>query len=73
MALSDPPLTTAQNRLAAYYAAEEAVLLGQSYEVNGRRLSRADLNTIQATIRMLERRVARLSRGGISVHPVTPI
>lgn len=43
-------LAIAEARLSAYLAAEEAVLANQSYEINGRRLTRADLDSIQKGI-----------------------
>lgn len=43
-------LALAESRLIAYMAAEEAVLLNQSYEIAGRRLTRADLADIQRGI-----------------------
>lgn len=41
-------LATAQSMLARYLAAETAVLGNQEYEIEGRRLKRADLAEIQA-------------------------
>ena len=40
-------LAQAQAQLDAYLAAETAVLGGQEYQINGRRLTRADLRSIQ--------------------------
>ena len=54
-------LLQAQGQLDAYLAAETAVLSGQSYEINGRKLSRADLATIQAGISAWNARVVSLS------------
>ena len=50
-------LETAQAQLAAYLAAEEKVLLGQSATVDGRTLQLADLNAIQRGIKLWESRV----------------
>jgi hypothetical protein len=54
-------LAQAQAQLDAYLAAEAAVLKGQSYEIAGRRLARADLEFIQAGIDQWNRRVITLS------------
>lgn len=55
-------LAQAQAQLALYLAAEEKVLAGQSYEIAGRRMTRADLETIQAGITAWDARVKQLSR-----------
>ena len=54
-------LAQAQTQLNAYLAAETAVLTGQSYEIAGRKLSRADLSSIQSGITLWNSRVATLS------------
>ena len=54
-------LTQAQTQLDAYLAAETAVLTGQSYEIAGRKLSRADLDSIQTGIKTWNARVVTLS------------
>jgi hypothetical protein len=53
-------LQQAQAQLAAYLAAETAALTGQSYEIAGRKLTRADLGQIQAGISTWSRRVGEL-------------
>jgi len=50
-------LETAQASLAAYLAAEEKVLTGQSATVDGRTLQMADLNAIQRGVKLWEQRV----------------
>lgn len=55
-------LFQAQTQLDAYLAAETAVLTGQSYEIAGRKLSRADLDSIQTGIKTWNARVVTLSR-----------
>jgi hypothetical protein len=61
-------LEQAEAQLALYLAAEEKVLSGQSYEIAGRKLTRADLATIQSGITTWDARVkqfsARASRTG---------
>ncbi len=54
-------LETAQAKLDAYLAAETAVLSGQEYAINGRRLVRADLAEIRAGIDSWDARVKSLS------------
>lgn len=51
----------AQAQLDAYLAAELAVLSGQSYEIAGRKLTRADLDAIQAGINAWNTRLVALS------------
>jgi hypothetical protein len=67
-------LSQAQAQLAAYLAAETAVLTGQSYTIssNGssRELTRADLKFIQTGIEIWNKRVQSLDRGGIRVRTV---
>ncbi len=61
-------LAQAQAQLDAYLAAETAVLGGQSYEIAGRRLNRADLEAIQLGITTWNKRVIDLTNtaaGGI--------
>lgn len=54
-------LERAQSRLALYYAAEAAILSGaQEYTIEGRRVRKADLPTIQEAIRELKSEVADL-------------
>lgn len=54
-------LAQAEAQLAAYIAAETAVLTGQSYEIAGRKLTRADLDSIQKGIDLWNSRVVTLS------------
>lgn len=53
-------LAQAQTQLTAYLAAEVAVLSGQSYEIAGRRLNRANLAEIQQGITTWNNRVQSL-------------
>ena len=53
-------LAQAQSQLDAYLAAETAVLTGQSYEIAGRKLTRADLDSIQKGIETWNARVITL-------------
>lgn len=68
-------MTTATDMLALYLAAEQAVLDGQSYSMNGRSLSMADLGEIRRGRAEWEARVgaekARVNRvptlGGLNI------
>ena len=53
--------TQAQTQLDAYLAAETAVLGGQSYEIAGRKLTRADLADIQKGIQLWSNRLRDLT------------
>ena len=57
-------LTQAQTQLDAYLAAETAVLGNQSYEIAGRKLTRADLSSIQKGIDLWNARVRNLTNQG---------
>lgn len=55
-------LQQAQEQLDAYLAAETAIVTGnQSYEFQGRRINRADLEKIQSGIALWDSRVKQLS------------
>ena len=56
-------LELAQNRLALYLKAEKAILSGQSYEVEGLKLTRANLADVQDMIADLEALIGRLEAG----------
>jgi len=56
------------SELTAYKAARDAILSGaQSYSINGRALTRANLTDIERSIASLEARISRLTRGGQSI------
>ena len=57
-------LAQAQAQLNAYLAAETAVLSGQSYEIAGRKLQRANLGEIQAGVALWNDRVVSLTLRG---------
>lgn len=54
-------LAQAQTKLDQYLAAETAALSGQSYEIAGRRLNRANLREIQQGIDIWNARVVLLT------------
>lgn len=53
-------LVQAQSQLAAYIAAETAVLSGQEYEIAGRRMRRADLKAVRDGITYWQQKVDEL-------------
>lgn len=53
-------LETAEAQLALYLAAEAAVLAKQSYTIAGRQMTLADLEAIQAGIKMWDQRAKAL-------------
>lgn len=63
----------AQAQLDLYLAAETAVLASQSYEIAGRKLTRANLQEIQAGVKLWNQRATALARGGLSVRGGTPV
>lgn len=66
MALSrvkqEPPGKT-EKALKSVLEAEEAVLLNQEYVIGTKSLKRADLSTIRATIKDIEKQVEQLEAG----------
>lgn len=64
MALADD-----QASLTKYRAALDAIATGQSYEINGRSMTRANLREVRETIEWLEQRIARATdqTGGFHV------
>jgi hypothetical protein len=56
------PLEVATDRLSLYLKAERAILDGnQAYEINGRRLTRADLQVVADTIATLRAEINLLT------------
>lgn len=55
------PDPTDAELLTAYKRAAMAIATGQSYEINGRSLTRANLKDVQGMIEWLEGRIARAS------------
>ena len=49
-------------RLKLYLAAEIAILKGQSYEIEGLKLTRADLKAVQNMIAQLESEIAKFGK-----------
>lgn len=55
-------LEQAEAQLALYLAAEQKVLSGQSYEIAGRKLTRADLSSIREGVDTWDARVKSLEQ-----------
>jgi hypothetical protein len=51
------PLATCEARLALYLAAEAKILLGQAVEIDGEKLTRANLEAVQTGIELWSKRV----------------
>lgn len=65
----------AESRLTLYYKAEKAILSGQSYEVEGLKLTRANLKDVQNMIATLENKISALKsrqRGRAKYRVVRP-
>lgn len=62
--LREKRLERYKKRLEMYYEAEEAVLLNQEYTIGTKSLKRADLSTIRAAIKDLEKQVESLETAG---------
>jgi len=66
-------LAEAEAKLTTWMEADDKVATGQSYAYpGGPNLTRADAKLIQDNITFWERKVERLTRGGIRVRGVTP-
>lgn len=57
-------LERCRKRLAMYYEAEEAILLNQEYAIGTKSLKRADLSTVRAAIKDMEKQIETLEAGG---------
>lgn len=65
-----PPSYTDEELLALWRAADaEVAAVGQSYQIRGRTLTRADAETIQRRIRFYEGRINSSSRGMTVNYP----
>ena len=62
-----------QSELLKWEAARDAILTAQSYTINGRSLTRANLEFVQSQIDAINARIERLSSGGRGVvSPILP-
>lgn len=62
----------AEKKLAMWLEALDALALGQSYSMNGKTLTRANLADVEKQILFWEKRVNRAGRGGVGVSEVIP-
>ena len=62
----------AEQKLAMWLDALDALALGQSYSMNGKTLTRANLADVEKQISFWEKRVNRAARGGVAVSEVVP-
>lgn len=62
-----------KKRLDMYYEAEQAILLNQSYTVDGMTLNRANLSHVQKQINQLENEIRRADGKGRRVRRVIPL
>lgn len=68
-------LAQAEAQLALYLAAEAAVLTGQSYEIAGRKLTRANLDEVRSGVETWNSRVVNLaaaSQGRSRARTIVP-
>jgi len=59
-------------KLSELYDAHSKILRAEEYSIDDRRLRRASLRDIEASIELWERKLARVSRGGIAVKRIVP-
>lgn len=62
-----------KKRLEMYYEAEKAILLNQSYTVDGMTLNRANLSHVQKEIKKLEQDIRRKEHRGSRARRVIPV
>ena len=68
-------LVQAEAQLALYLAAEAKILKGQAVEMDGKRLTRADLSAVQAGVKLWDSRAKSLANSGgkIRMRQVIPL
>lgn len=66
-------LAQAEAKLDTYMAAADAVATGQSYDINGVSMTRANLTEIHNAIKFWDGQVKRLGKGGVRVNQITPV
>ena len=64
-------LAQAESKLTLWMAAMDKIAVGQSYNIAGRALTRANLDEVQRQVEYWDSQVKRLTRGGISVRGAT--
>lgn len=73
MASKTVKIDRVKNRLEKYYDAEEKILLGQSYSMGSRSLTRANLPYVQSMIQTLENQLEALETDGSTNRKVKHI
>lgn len=64
-------LAQAEAKLTTWMAAMDKIAVGQSYSIDARTLTRANLGEVQKQVEYWDNQVKRLTRGGISVRGAT--
>ena len=65
-------LTQAETQLALWLEADAAVATGQAYTIGGRSLTRANAREIRENITYWDKKVQRLTQGGLRMKFGTP-
>lgn len=73
MASKTVKIDRVKSRLEKYYDAEEKILLGQSYSMGSRSLTRANLPHVQSMIQTLENQLEALETNGSTNRKVKHI
>lgn len=73
MTRQNPILEMKKARLEKYYITEEKILNSQSYSLESRTLTRADLKTVQTMIQKLEGEIAAIESRGSTKRKVRRI
>ncbi|MBR6711935.1 MAG: hypothetical protein IKI76_02960 [Selenomonadaceae bacterium] len=63
-------LTTLKSRLENYLEAERKILLGQSYKIGSRELTRANLSDVRAAIESISEQIDSMERPAGRIRPV---
>ncbi|MBQ3444671.1 MAG: hypothetical protein II968_01175 [Selenomonadaceae bacterium] len=63
-------LKTLKARLEVYLEAERKILLGQSYKIGSRELTRANLSDVRAAIESISEQIDSMERPAGRIRPV---
>ena len=75
MSVTGITLEMCQEKLKMYLKAEEKVLLGQAYSIDGKEVTRADLEMIQRGIKLYEERCRKYGNPddiGMTIENIIP-
>jgi len=75
MSITGITLEMCQTKLKMYLQAEEKVLLGQAYNIDGKEVTRADIGGIQSGIKLWEERCRKYGNPedvGMTIENVIP-